>query len=212
MPQDERFSDAFREQFYDLLKWRRDVRRFKPDPLPLGLLEKVIRLVTYAPSVGLSEPWRFVRVTRPELRAAIRADFEEANAQALSGYSGEQAALYAQLKLAGLDSAPVHLAVFADHATTQGSGLGCATMPEMLEYSTVAAINIMWLVARTYGIGMGWVSILHPERVSSILSVPGEWRLVAYLCIGYPERESSVPELEEVGWENRLADVPLLER
>ncbi len=212
MPHHERFSDEFRGQFYDLLKWRRDVRRFKPEPLPPGLLETILRLVRFAPSVGLSEPWRFVRVTRPEIRAQIRSDFEEANAQALSGYSGEQAALYAQLKLAGLDSAPVHLAVFADRATTQGSGLGCHTMPEMLEYSTVAAINTLWLAARTYGVGMGWVSILHPERVGAILSTPAEWHLVAYLCIGYPERESSIPELEEAGWENRLADVPLLER
>src|SRR5579875_754698 len=147
MPHDERFSDDFREQFHDLLKWRRDVRRFKPEPLPPGLLEKILRLVRFAPSVGLSEPWRFIRVTRPEVRAQIRSDFEEANAQALSGYSGEQAALYAQLKLAGLDSAPVHLAVFADRATTQGSGLGCQTMPEMLAYSTVGAINTLWLVA-----------------------------------------------------------------
>lgn len=212
MSHHERFSHEFREQFHDLLKWRRDVRRFKPEPLLPGLLEKILRVVRFAPSVGLSEPWRFVRVTRPDIRAQIRSDFEEANAQALSGYSGEQAAVYAQLKLAGLDCAPVHLAVFADRATTQGSGLGCQTMPEMLEYSTVAAINTLWLVARTYGVGMGWVSILHPERVSTILSVPAEWHLVAYLCIGYPERESIVPELEEAGWENRLADVPLLER
>lgn len=212
MPHHERFTDTFRAQFHDLLRWRRDVRRFKPEPLPPGLLEEILRLVRFAPSVGLSEPWRFVRVAQPAIRAAIRSDFQEANAQALSGYSGEQAALYAQLKLAGLDSAPVHLAVFADRATTQGSGLGCHTMPEMLEYSTVAAINTLWLSARTYGVGMGWVSILHPERVSTILSVPAEWQLVAYLCIGYPERESSIPELEEAGWENRLADVPLLER
>jgi 5,6-dimethylbenzimidazole synthase len=212
MSHHERFSDTFREQFHALLRWRRDVRRFKPEPLPPGLLEEILRLVRFAPSVGLSEPWRFVRVAQPAIRAAIRSDFEEANAQALSGYSGEQAALYAQLKLAGLDSAPVHLAAFADSATTQGSGLGCHTMPEMLEYSTVAAINTLWLSARTYGVGMGWVSILHPERVSRILSVPAEWQLVAYLCIGYPERESSIPELEEAGWENRLGDVPLLER
>jgi len=192
--------------------WRRDVRRFKPEPLPSGLLEEILRLTRFAPSVGLSEPWRYVRITRPEIRAQIRMDFEQANAHALSGYSGEQAALYAQLKLAGLDSAPVHLAAFADHATTQGSGLGCQTMPEMVEYSIVAAITTLWLAARSYGIGMGWVSILNPERVSAILSVPREWHLVAYLCIGYPERESPIPELERAGWEKRRTDIPLFER
>ena len=212
MPDSERFSEAFREQFRNLLKWRRDVRRFKPDPLSPGLLEEILGLTSFAPSVGLSECWRFVRITRREIRAEIRADFEKANAQALSGYSGEQAALYARLKLSGLDCAPVHLAVFADRATTQGSGLGCQTMPEMLEYSAVGAVTTLWLAARAYGVGMGWVSILNPERVSAILSVPPEWHLVAYLCIGYPERESSVPELEQAGWEKRREGVPLLER
>jgi len=212
MPHHRGFTDQFRDQFQDLLKWRRDVRRFKPEPLPAGLLEEILALTRFAPSVGLSEPWRFVRITQPEIRAEIRSDFEAANAQALAGYSGEQAALYAHLKLAGLDSAPVHLAVFTDRATVQGSRLGCHTMPEMLEYSTVAAVTTLWLAARTHGVGMGWVSILHPEKVNAILSLPAEWHLVAYLCIGYPEQESTVPELEQAGWEHRREKVPLLER
>jgi len=153
-----------------------------------------------------------VRVTSPEVRAQIKADFEQANAQALRGYMGEQAALYAGLKLAGLDSAPVHLAAFCDRNCTQGSGLGRQTMPETAEYSLVAAINTLWLAARAYGIGVGWVSIFNPERVSAILSVPSEWRLVAYLCVGYPEQESLTPELETAGWERRSGEVLLLER
>ncbi len=193
------FDEGFREQFWELLRWRRDVRNFKPEPLPPELLEQILSSTRFAPSVGLSESWRYVLVTRPEIRQGIREDFESANAQALSGYSGEKAALYARLKLAGLDSAPVHLAAFADRATLRGHGLGCQTMPEMLDYSVVAAITTLWLTARAHGVGMGWVSILHPERVSTILSVPPEWHLVAYLCIGYPERESAVPELERSG-------------
>ena len=212
MPGVERFSDQFREQFRDLLKWRRDVRRFKPEPLPSGLLEEILDLTRFAPSVGLSEPWRYVRITRPEIRNEIKADFEKANARALAGYSGERAALYARLKLCGLDSAPVHLAAFADRGTTQGSGLGCQTMPEMLEYSMVASITTLGLVAHAYGVGMGWVSILNPERVGAILSVPAEWRFVAYLCIGYPEGEAAIPELERAGWDKRRANIPLLER
>ncbi len=206
------FSDHFREQFRDLLKWRRDVRRFKPEPLATGLFEEILDLTKFAPSVGLSESWRYVRISNPEIRAEIRKDFEQANAQALSGYFGEKAACYAGLKLSGLDSAPVHLAVFVDRQTTKGSGLGCQTMPETLEYSAVAAVVTLWLAARAYGVGLGWVSILNPDRVSAILSVPDEWRLVAYLCIGYPERESSTPELAEAGWEKRREDVPILDR
>jgi 5,6-dimethylbenzimidazole synthase len=212
MLESERFSDQFREQFLNLLRWRRDVRRFRREPLPPGLFEKILDSTQFAPSVGLSEPWRFVRISRPEIRSEIRMDFEQANANALAGYSGERAALYARLKLAGLDSAPVHLAVFADHSTTQGSGLGCNTMPEMLEYSSVTAIATLWLAARAYGVGMGWVSILNPVRVSAILDVPSEWRFIAYLCVGYPEQESSIPELEQAGWEKRRESIPLFER
>jgi 5,6-dimethylbenzimidazole synthase len=212
MPEKERFSDEFREQFRDLLKWRRDVRRFRPEPLPSGLLAELLSLARLAPSVGLSEPWRYVRITHPEVRAGIKKDFEEANARALAGYSGERAALYARLKLSGLDSAPEHLAVFADRSTAQGSGLGCQTMPQMIEYSIVAAVTTLWLAARAHGVGMGWVSILHPDRVNAVLSVPSEWQLIAYLCIGYPEEEGAVPELERAGWEKRSESIPLLER
>ncbi len=212
MPDNQTFTDQFRAEFLNLLRLRRDVRKFNPDPLAPGLLEELISATKFAPSVGLSEPWRFVHVTCPDLRRAIRMDFEAANANALAGYSGEQASLYARLKLAGLDSAPVHLAAFADHATAKGSGLGCQSMPEMLDYSVAAAVTTLWLAARAYGVGMGWVSILHSDRVCAILSAPAEWRFVAYLCIGYPEAESAIPELERAGWEKRRADVPLLER
>ena len=117
--------------------------------------------------------------------------------------SGPRASLYAQLKLAGLREAPVHLAVFTDRATCQGHGLGRQTMPETLDYSVVAAIHTLWLVARTEGVGLGWVSILDAARVTGILDVPEGWSLTAYLCMGYPEEETDTPELERVGWEKR---------
>jgi 5,6-dimethylbenzimidazole synthase len=209
----QQFSDEFRDQFRDLLVWRRDVRRFQTASLPDGLLEKLLRLATLAPSVGLSEPWRFICVISTEIRGHIRAEFERANAEALAGYCGEQASLYAQLKLAGLDRAPVQLAVFADRTTQKGSGLGRRTMPETLEYSVIGAINTLWLAARAHGVGLGWVSILDPRRVTAILSAPAEWQFVAYLCIGYPEEECSTPELERAGWETRMRAAPLfLER
>jgi 5,6-dimethylbenzimidazole synthase len=206
------FDQTFRDQFWDLLKWRRDVRNFKTDPLPPDLLEHILSSTQFAPSVGLSESWRYVLVSQGEIRRQVKEDFEDANARALAGYSGEKAALYARLKLAGLDSAPVHLAAFADRGTSQGSRLGCRTMPEMLDYSVVAAITMLWLTARAYGVGMGWVSILNPDRISAILAVPAEWHLVAYLCIGYPEKESQVPELERAGWEKRTGAVALVRR
>jgi 5,6-dimethylbenzimidazole synthase len=197
------FDDDFRAQLGALLSWRRDVRRFSAEPLPEGMLEALIGLASLAPSVGLSEPWRFVTVDDPQRRAAIRRNFAACNAAALAGQSDERSALYARLKLAGLDAAPVQLAVFADRAISQGHGLGRLTMPEMIEYSAVAAIHTLWLAARARGIGLGWVSILDPEQVKAALDVPSAWRLVGYLCLGYPEGEDDIPALQRAGWEQR---------
>ena len=198
-----RFDDDFRRRFRELLIWRRDVRRFRRAPLPDGLLEELLALASLAPSVGLSEPWRFVHVETRALRDRITEEFERANAAALADLSGARASLYAQLKLAGLREAPVHLAVFTDRGTGKGHGLGRQTMPETLDYSVVAAIHTLWLAARTVGVGLGWVSILDPACVTSILDVPAGWSLTAYLCLGYPEEETDFPELERAGWEKR---------
>jgi 5,6-dimethylbenzimidazole synthase len=197
------FDDAFRARLRDLLVWRRDVRRFRRDPLPVGTLEALIELASLAPSVGLSQPWRFVIVEDQAARAAIRRNFAACNAAALTAQSRERAALYARLKLAGLDEAPCHLAVFADRSTAQGYGLGRHTMPEMIEYSAVTAVHTIWLAARAQGIGMGWVSILDPDAVAALLNIPAEWKFIGYFCLGYPQLDDSVPELEQAGWEAR---------
>lgn len=194
-----------------LLRWRRDVRHFRTDAVPPDLLETLLAAADLAPSVGLSQPWRFVLVEDGRRRAAIRATFARCNAEALAGQSGERAARYARLKLAGLDEAPCHLTVFADEDTEQGHGLGRRTMPETLAYSTVIAIHTMWLAARSLGIGLGWVSILDPDEVAAALEVPRSWRFIAYLCIGYPETVGTVPELEREGWERRR-DTQLIRR
>jgi 5,6-dimethylbenzimidazole synthase len=197
------FDAEFRARLHDLLVWRRDVRRFRRDPLPQGAIEQLIEAAALAPSVGLSQPSRFVIVAGAERRRAVRRNFETSNAAALAEHEGERAALYARLKLAGLDEAPGHLAVFADRSTAQGHGLGRRTMPETIEYSTVAAIHTMWLVARAEGIGLGWVSILDPAPIATTLDVPETWLFVAYLCIGFPAREDDVPTLARNGWEAR---------
>ena len=197
------FDDAFRERLNDLFAWRRDVRRFVPDPLAPDDMENLIATACLAPSVGNAQPWRFVLVEDPARRTAIRANFQAANADALADYAGEQAKLYATLKLSGMDIAPVQLAVFADVQTKDGHGLGKKTMPETLAYSVVGAVNTLWLAARARGIGVGWVSILDPQAVNETLDVPEDWKLVAYLCIGYPEEEHKDPELQRHGWQER---------
>ena len=197
------FDDEFRTRLTELFAWRRDVRRFRPDPVSEDTLTRLLAVADGAPSVGLSQPWRFVLVADPARRAAIAESFERANNDALSSYDGDEARLYATLKLQGLTEAPVHLAVFCAPNPGKGKGLGRRTMPETLAYSTVAAIQTLWLAARAEGIGLGWVSILEPDRIGDILDVPPEWRFIAYLCIGYPLTTDDTPELERSGWEER---------
>jgi 5,6-dimethylbenzimidazole synthase len=197
------FDEIFRTRLRDLLVWRRDVRRFRREPLPAGVVDGLIELACLAPSVGLSQPWRFVVVDDEAVRAAIRRNFAACNAEALAAQDSGRAGLYARLKLAGLEEAPSHLAVFADRSTAQGHGLGRHTMPEMIEYSAVTAVHTIWLAARALGIGMGWVSILDPKMTAELLQVPAEWKFIGYFCLGYPLLDDTVPELEQVGWEER---------
>lgn len=207
------FDTNFRSKLKDLLRWRRDVRQFRADPLPPKTAERLVEAARLAPSVGLSEPWRFVIVASEERRNAIRANFERANADALRGYNGDDAQLYASLKLSGMDDAPLQLAVFTDLGTDQGRRLGRETMPETLTYSTVAAVHTLWLAARAEGIGVGWVSILETDALHETFDVPTSWHFVAYLCIGYPRDEDDRPNLESAGWEaRRPAEDFLIER
>lgn len=207
-----RFDAAFRTAFAELLAWRRDVRHFRTDAAPdEATLTELFDLAAFAPSVGNCQPTRFVRVDDEARRASIRANFEAANRDALRALSGERAALYARLKLAGLKDAPVHLAVFCDEATEQGHGLGARTMPEMRRYSSVCALHTFWLAARARGLGVGWVSILDPGRIAEALDVARGWTFIAYLCVGFPLEETLIPELERVGWQAREAH-PVIRR
>lgn len=205
------FDASFQAGFVDLLAWRRDVRRFRRDEVPEALLGALLDLTSLAPSVGNCQPTRWVRVDAPERREAIIANFEAANRAALATYSDERARTYARLKLEGLREAPVHLAVFCDDATPQGHGLGARTMPQMRRYSSVCALHTFWLAARMHGVGVGWVSILDPSPVAATLDIPAAWSFVAYLCVGWPQDECLVPELEREGWQARVAQ-PVLKR
>jgi len=195
------FDHAFIQTLDTLFAWRRDVRRFRPDAVDPDSLRACLAAAHRAPSVGNSRPWRFVRVSDSTRRSAIAHDFARCNEAAAEGYDAARAARYRALKLAGLTEAPEHLAVFCDDATETGLGLGRASMPETLAYSVVGAVQCFWLAARARGLGVGWVSILEPARVTGILAVPETWRLVAYLCVGHPVEEHRNPELERHGWQ-----------
>ncbi len=206
---DQTFTDDFRTQFDLLMRLRRDVRRFRTDAVDEAVLTRCLDAFRLAPSVGLSEPWRVIRVESQAARNAALENFQTANAQALGGYSGEKAQLYSQLKLSGMQEAPVQLAVFCDDSTDKGLGLGAGSMPEMRRYSVVSAVTLFWLALRAEGLGLGWVSILDPDQMVRDLDVPEEWRLIGYFCVGWPEELSDTPELERVGWESRNDALPI---
>lgn len=203
------FDEAFQDRLRDLMRWRRDVRRFRTDPIDEAALMRCLSVFSMAPSVGLSEPWRIIRLESPDIRAAALNNFKAANADALAGYSGEDAERYAGLKLSGMSDAPVQIAIYCDDGTTKGRGLGAATMPEMRRYSVVSAIMLFWLAARAEGIGVGWVSILDDAQLARDLDVNESWKLVGYLCVGYPESMDDTPELETLGWETRAAKLDI---
>lgn len=203
------FAPEFRAELARLMDRRRDVRRFRTDPVDEAALTRCLDSFLTAPSVGLSEPWRVIRVDSERARAAALANFEAANAEALAGQPRDRATLYARLKLSGMRDAPVQLAVYCDETTGKGHGLGAATMPEMRRYSVVAAITQFWLTARAEGLGTGWVSILDPERLARDLDIPPGWALVGYLCVGYARALDRVPELEAEGWEVRRGHLPI---
>lgn len=197
------FDAAFQQKFAELIAWRRDVRRFKPDPVDPALIEHLLDLAQLSPSVGNSQPWRWVSVDSAPMRAKIRANFIRCNEIAASAYQGERAAQYARLKLEGIDAAPRQFALFCDRATPQGLGVGRQTMPEALDYSVVAMIETFWLAARALGLGVGWVSILDPEALSADLDMPHGWKFIAYLCVGWPVEEHVDPELVRFKWQDR---------
>lgn len=196
-----------RDALRDVLRWRRDVRHFLPDPIDAAVLDRLRAAMDFAPSVGNARPWRVMQVTTPALREAVIANFEAANAEAAAIYTDAKRANYNKLKLAGLHVAPVHLAVFTKSDPKAGHGLGRQTMPEMLAYSTVAAIHTLWLAARAENLGLGWVSILDAEVVARTLDAPKDWQLTGYLCLGKAAQDDDTPLLHRNDWQENAKTV-----
>jgi len=205
MVQHPAFNAVEREAVYRVITERRDVRRgFLDAPLPADLLDRVLAAAHCAPSVGLMQPSRFIVIRNYGVRKAVHEIFEMANRQALEKYTGEQAERYSGLKLEGILEAPQNLCVLCDHRSERGHRLGRQSMPETAIYSTVCAIQNLWLAARSEGVGVGWVSILDPEKLCRLLNIPERLTLVAYLCLGFVDGFAAEPELERFGWEKRV--------
>jgi 5,6-dimethylbenzimidazole synthase len=196
-----KFSARDAETLKLIQMWRRDVRHFKTDAVPEEVLERLRAAMDTAPSVGNARPWRVIRVEDPGLRQEIRGAFEGSNEKAASGYEPERQIAYRSLKLAGLDAAPVQLAIFTAIDPDAGHSLGRRTMPATLQQSVAMAIHALWLTARAENLGLGMVSILDPARMQTILNVGPDWEFAAYLCIGWPEFTDDTPLLHRKGWQ-----------
>jgi 5,6-dimethylbenzimidazole synthase len=188
------FDEHSCQAVYRAIRERRDVRRgFLPEPISDDLLGRLLEAAHNAPSVGLMQPWRFIVVRNFSVRQTIHKIFLDANQQAIAGYEGEQQQRYSELRLEGILEAPQNLCIVCDSSSKQGHQLGRRTMPQTALYSVVCAVQNLWLAARAEGIGVGWVSILEPNRLCRALEIPEHITPVAYLCLGYVNRSPQSP-------------------
>lgn len=195
-----------RRGLYRAILGRRDVRgQFLPDPVADDVLARILVAAHYAPSVGFMQPWSFILIRSPQQRARIKAAFDRANMEAGLMFGGEQAEKYRSLKLEGILDAPVNLCITCDRDRAGPVVLGRTHMPEMDLYSTVCAVENLWLAARAEGLGVGWVSIIEPQALRTILCLPERVVPVAYLCVGKVSHFLAQPELQNKGWRRRLA-------
>jgi 5,6-dimethylbenzimidazole synthase len=188
---------------YEAIFTRRDVRKFRPDPLPEAVLTRILDAAHHAGSVGFMQPWNFIVVRDPATRAAVKTMFDQENAAAAENYSGSRRALYDSLKLEGILDSALNLCVTCDRSRG-GVVLGRNSILDTDFYSTCCAVQNLWLAARAEGVGVGWVSIVDPLALGRLLRLPEPVVPIAYLCCGYPEQFDRLPLLEEVGWRERL--------
>ena len=200
----ERFSTEERATLYRVIDGRRDVRAFRSDPVPPETLHRILMAAHHAPSVGLMQPWNFIVIQDPAVKARVKAVFLRESERARSHYAGERARLYDSLKLEGIEEAPVNLCVTCDRTRSGPHVLGRNTIVDTDLYSTCCSVQNLWLAARVEGIGVGWVSIIDNEDLRAILGLPDHVLPVAYLCLGYAREFLDEPELQQRGWARRL--------
>lgn len=199
------FSSSERTSLYRTIFTRRDVRsQFRPDPIPDEVLGRVLLAAHHAPSVGFMQPWNFIVIRGQAKKRQVQALFTQANDEAARQFDDDRAAQYRKLKLAGILDAPVNLCITCNHDRAGSVVLGRTHVKETDLYSTVCAVQNLWLAARAEGVGIGWVSILDTADLKAVLGLPDHVTPVAYLCVGYVTEFLDQPELQVKGWEKRL--------
>ena len=199
------FTDEARAAIYQTIFSRRDVRgQFLPKAVPDEVLSRIITAAHYAPSVGFMQPWNFLVVRSQETKKKVHAAFAEAHAEAAEMFDGEQRAIYKTLKLEGILESPIGICITCDRERTGPVVVGRTHMKTMDLYSSVCAVQNLWLAARAEGLGVGWVSIFNQAALQAALGIPKGITPIAYLCVGYVSHFYAKPELEAAGWLPRL--------
>ncbi|NEX14492.1 MAG: 5,6-dimethylbenzimidazole synthase [Prosthecochloris sp.] len=194
-------SLAERDALYKVIYNRRDVRgEFLPDSVPYEVLQRILHAAHHAPSVGFMQPWDFVVVRDPDKRKRVKEGFEIAHKEAAEMFPEEKKEQYRSFKLEGITEAPLGICVTCDRKRTGEVVVGRTANPEMDLYSSVCAVQNLWLAARAENLGVGWVSIIHHDHIRRVLEIPDDIVPVAWLCVGYVSFFHETPELEQAGW------------
>ncbi len=194
-----RFSKDDANKLLQIMQARRDVRgnRFINTPIEDEKLQMILEAGISAPSVGYSQPWRFVIIKDNKIKESLVQNFEDENTKAKAIFKDKT--LYHKLKLEGIKEAPINIAVL--YEPKEEAVLGMTSMKKMGEYSVVCAVENMWLMARALNIGIGWVSILDEKKVLQSIKAKKNTQLIAYLCVGYVDKFYEESELKTLGWE-----------
>ncbi len=205
---------AAREALAGVIAARRDVRRFRADPVSDEIIGAVLAAGHAAPSVGHSQPWRFIVVRDPQLRATAAVMADRARLAQAGQLDADSARHLRSLQLEGIREAPAGIVVCCDRRASPAGVLGRATFPDADLWSCACAIENIWLTARAYGLGLGWVTLFDPAELAALLGLPDGVVTLGWLCIGWPDERPPAPGLERQGWSRRLplADVMLQDR
>jgi 5,6-dimethylbenzimidazole synthase len=198
------FPPAWRRGVYESIARRRDIRSFRSDPVVPETLARILSAAHQAGSVGFSQPWNFIVIDDLEIRKQIRHHVEAERLRAAAAFPPERRGKYLSFKLEGILDAPLNICLTCDRKRFGPAVLGRNTMHDTDLYSTCAAIQNLWLAARAEGIGVGWVSLLQPDALREMLSIPSGVVVVGYLCLGFPKDFPKRPMLETAGWLPRL--------
>ncbi|WP_419904959.1 5,6-dimethylbenzimidazole synthase [Kiloniella sp.] len=202
---DHSFSEAERDALYQTIFSRRDVRgQFTQKPIPEEVLSRILTAAHYAPSVGFMQPWNFILIRGDETKQRVRNLFSKAHDEAADMFEGEKRETYKTLKLEGIMESPLNICITCDKDRTGPVVIGRTHIKAMDLYSTVCAVQNLWLAARAEGVGVGWVSILDQKKLKQTLKLPKRVTPVAYLCLGYVSEFFDKPELQSAGWLPRL--------